>query len=145
MEAQKKNSKGAGTAGTIYDKRLQSPGRVENLIPTMWKPGQSGNPEKKNLKKKHLKYLRELGHTKVEIENIIAGMVAMNPKELETFIARPGATVLELTVGNAILKGMARGSLYAIDSILDRIHGKARETVDANIKAIQYNITIDIT
>jgi hypothetical protein len=121
---------GKGVAGTAADKRKQLPGNVENLRPYFWKPGQSGNPQRKNMRAKNTKYLKGIGYRPGEISDAIAGMCAMTQDELQMFCERPDATVLERTVGRALLVGMNKGTLWNLDTLLNRAHGMPKQEMD---------------
>jgi len=44
------------------------------------------------------------------------------------------ATILEKTIANAMRKSLQKGSLYSIDTLLTRVYGKPKETIDTNNK-----------
>ena len=90
--------------------------------------GQSGNP--KGPHKKLATQLKEIGYTKQEAAWTINGMLAMTLDELKSVWENPKSTVLEKTIANALRKSLEKGSLYSIDSLLDRTHGKATEKID---------------
>ena len=135
--------KSKGIAGTSADKRKRAPGNLANLKPTMWKPGQSGNPQKKNMRGKNTKYLRNIGYNQGEINDAIVGMLAMTLEELELFSTRPDATVLEKTIGKALLTGAQKGTLWNLDTLLNRAHGLPKASMELEEKKT-FNVTLNL-
>ena len=54
--------------------------------------------------------------------------MAMNLDELKEVWDNPAATVLEKTIASAIKKSITKGSLYSIESLLNRVYGSPKET-----------------
>ena len=134
---------GKGVAGTVADKRHKLPGNVKNLQPYQWKPGQSGNPKMLNVRRKTTNYLKKIGYNLYEINDALAGLLAMTPPELQEFIDRPNATVLEQTVGKSLLKGMRSGSLWNLETILTRTFGQPTERMEVEEKHI-FEVTLNL-
>jgi len=107
---------------------------VENLIP--FEKGKSGNPLGRP--KKYITLLKEQGYKKSEIDDTIQSMMAMTIAELQrVWDNKTEATVLELTIAAAIRKSITRGSLYSIETLLNRVYGKPQESVDMQHTLIQ--------
>jgi hypothetical protein len=104
----------------------------EDLIP--YKPGQSGNPNGRP--KKIVTKLKELGYSKDDINQTYMNMCAMNRKELEAIDKdRTGDyTIIEQIIAGALVKAHDKNSLYNLETLVTRVHGKPKETVDNNIK-----------
>jgi len=96
-----------------------------------FKKGQSGNP--KGQPRKLVSTLKNIGYTKAEAANTINAMLAMTLEELAE-IYKAG-NILERTIAHALKKSLEKGSLYSIDTLLNRTHGKPTEMleVDANV------------
>ena len=102
-------------------------------IPAGSKPfvkGQSGNP--KGQPRKMASLIAEIGYTKAEASNTINSMLAMTMDELKKIFENENATILEKTIANALRKSLEKGSLYSLDTLLSRTHGKPTEMVDMN-------------
>lgn len=103
-----------------------------------FKPGQSGNPNGRP--RKFVSQLREQGYKLAEVNDTIQVLMAMDIEELKTVFENPKATVLEKTVAAAIRKGIEKGSLFSIETLLTRVYGKPKETqqvsTDARIEII---------
>jgi len=90
--------------------------------------GQSGNP--KGQPRKLATQLKIIGYTKAEAADTINAMLAMNIIELKTIFENPDATILEKTIAAALKRSLEKGSLYSIDTLLNRTHGKPTEMID---------------
>ncbi len=69
---------------------------------------------------------------------------SLDESELSDIINTGTATILELTIARALLNGAKRGSLYAIESLLNRAVGLPRVTQDVNIEQRSFNITMSL-
>ena len=97
----------------------------KNLKP--FKKGISGNPNGRP--KKYVTTLRECGYKLSEINDTIQSMLQMNMDELKEVWEDRNATILEKTIANAMLTSLKRGSLYSIDTLLTRVFGKPKESI----------------
>lgn len=111
----------------------------ENLKP--FKKGQSGNP--KGRPRKWVSTLTDQGYKMSEVRDCILAMMAMTMDELKDAYENTNATALEKTVSNAIRKSIQKGSLYSMETLLDRVFGKPKETLDNHISGEIKNITIE--
>ena len=89
--------------------------------------GKSGNP--KGQPRKLATQLKIIGYTKAEAAKTIEAMLAMNILELKEMFENPNATILEKTIAAALKRSLEKGSLYSIDTLLNRTHGKSTEMV----------------
>lgn len=89
--------------------------------------GVSGNP--KGRPKKFTTLLKEQGYKTNEINDTIQSMLSLNVDELKQVFDEKNATILEKTIANALVRGLKRGSLYAIETLLSRTFGKPREQI----------------
>jgi predicted transcriptional regulator len=90
--------------------------------------------------KKYVTLLRESGYKLSEVNDTIQTIMAMDLDELKQVWDNPKATVLEKTIANALKKSLEKGSLYSIDTLLNRVYGKPKETsqvtTDSRIEVI---------
>lgn len=98
----------------------------------MWKKGQSGNPAGKP--RKLLSQIRGLGYTKAEVMCLINTMLAFKVQELRKIADNTESDMLERTIAKVLVKSFEKGSLYAIDNLLSRAHGKPAEMIDVQTK-----------
>jgi hypothetical protein len=84
--------------------------------------------------RKYVSLLKESGYKLSEINDTIQNMMAMDLDELKTVWDNPQATILEKTVANAMRKSLEKGSLYSLETLLTRVYGKPKETIDTNNK-----------
>jgi hypothetical protein len=102
----------------------------KNLIPFV--KGQSGNPNGRP--RKWITSLKEEGYKLSEVNDVIQVMMSMTISELKSIMEDDNATILEKTIANAMRKSLQKGSLYSIDTLLTRVYGKPKETIDTNNK-----------
>jgi hypothetical protein len=115
----------------------------ENPIPNNkpFKPGQSGNPNGRP--RKYVSTLREQGYKLSEINDCIQVMMAMTIEELKDAFENPTATVLEKTIAAAIKRSIEKGSLYSIETLLSRVYGKPKESVDMDLSG-EVTVTMNL-
>lgn len=94
--------------------------------------GQSGNPNGRP--RKYVSLLKEQGYKVSEINDTIQAMMSMDLEELKSVWDNPNATILEKTIAAAMRKSLEKGSLYSLETLLTRVYGKPKETVDTNNK-----------
>ena len=97
-------------------------------IQPKWNKGESGNPNGRP--RKWISQLKESGYKQSEINDCILVMLSMTLDELAEVYKNPKATIMEKTVANALKKSLEKGSLYSIDTLLNRAVGKPKESID---------------
>lgn len=105
---------------------------IKNEEKGYFKKGQSGNP--KGRPKKWVSTLRDSGYKMSEVRDCILVMMAMTMDELKDAFENKNATALEKTVAGAIRKSITKGSLYSMETLMDRVFGKPRETIDSQVE-----------
>ena len=70
------------------------------------------------------------GYTIHDIKVVIVFMFTMHPDELKQIPKLPHATILEITVARALLNGLKRSVLYNLETLLSRVFGKPKETIE---------------
>jgi hypothetical protein len=108
---------------------------------TKFTKGQSGNPNGRP--RKYVSTLREQGYKLSEINDCIQVMMAMTIEELKEAFENPTATVLEKTIAAAIKRSIEKGSLYSIETLLSRVYGKPKESVDMDIQG-EVTVTMNL-
>lgn len=88
--------------------------------------GETMNPNGRP--KKYVTLLREHGYKLSEVNDTIQTIMAMDMDELKKVWDNPKATILEKTIANALMTSLKKGSLYSIDTLLNRVYGKPKET-----------------
>lgn len=100
-----------------------------NISDHGFKKGQSGNP--KGRPRKFVCQLKEQGYKRSEINDTIQVMMSMTMEELKEKVwDNPNSTVMEKTIASAIKKGIERGDMTTLETLLDRVFGKPKMTVD---------------
>jgi hypothetical protein len=103
----------------------------EDIVKYQIQKGQVLNPTGRP--RKYTTILKEYGYKLSEINDTIQNMMAMTMDELKEVFENKDATILEKTIANAMHKSLKKGSLYSIDTLLNRVYGKPKEQVDSNI------------
>ena len=114
----------------------------ETILPFSWKKGQSGNPNGRP--RKFVCQLKDMGYNKQDITQTIENMMAMTIKELAEVFKDENATALEKTVANAIKRGIDKGTLYSIETLLNRVYGQPKQEVESKNENINLNTTVEI-
>ena len=104
--------------------------------------GETNNPNGRP--KKFTTLMKEEGYKLSEVNDSIQAIMAMDEKEIKKVLKNEGATMLEKTVAKAIIKSYEKGSLYSMDTLLSRVYGKPKETVDATVEAKVVNVTLNL-
>lgn len=112
----------------------------KNLIP--YQKGQTGNPNGRP--RKFVCQLKDMGYNKQDITQTIENMMAMTITELAEVFKDENATVLEKTVANAIKRGIDKGTLYSIETLLNRVYGQPKQEVESRNENINLNTTVEI-
>ena len=87
---------------------------------TEFKPGHSGNP--KGRPRKYVALSNEQADKLSQINQCIQEMV-MEQSELNAILNDATATILQKTVASAMLRSLQKGSLSAVQSLLNRVYG----------------------
>lgn len=108
------------------------------------------NPQNINRKgrpKKPVLSLKIDGYKLAEINDTIQAICSMDMEMLETIKDNPQSTILERTIASALSKGIDKGNLESIETLLNRVYGKPKEKVDIttngeNLNKPEYTINI---
>ena len=104
--------------------------------------GESGNPNGRP--KKFTTLLKEHGYSLSEVNDSIQAIMSMDEKQIKEVLKNEEATMLEKTVARAIIKSYEKGSLYSIDTLLNRVYGKPKETINQTVEAKVVNVTLNL-
>lgn len=80
--------------------------------------------------KKPVLCMKTEGYKLAEINDTIQAMCSMDLDQLRKIWDNPKATVLEKTLAAALRKGIEKGSLLNVETLLNRVYGKPKENVD---------------
>lgn len=119
-----------------------NPNVLDNL-----KPFKKGEDERRHLEgrpKKFTTLLKEHGYTLSEVNDSIQAIMSMDEKQIKDVLKNDEATMLEKTVAKAIIKSYDKGSLYSMDTLLSRVYGKPKESVEATVEAKVINVTLNL-
>ncbi|MFN7300221.1 MAG: DUF5681 domain-containing protein [Bacteroidota bacterium] len=109
-----------------------------------WQPGQP-SPNPTGRKPKFVTTFKKDGYTQSEVNDIILEMLSMSESELVTVTESKDATILETTIARALMNGAKKGSLYAMESLLNRSVGMPRITQDVSIENKEIIVTMNLS
>ena len=104
--------------------------------------GETANPNGRL--KKFTTEMAEKVYKLSEVNDSIQVIMSMDEKQIREVLKNDDATMLEKTVARAIIKSYEKGSLYSMDTLLSRVFGKPKETVDATVEAKVVNVTLKL-
>lgn len=108
----------------------RNPNALKNLKPC--KKGETHNPNGRPTNKlKELKLEYELSSD--DLQKVIMLLMDKNVKELEEIKADKTQPMLIASFASALLASYRSGNLNAISVLVDRLFGKAKQTVDNNV------------
>jgi hypothetical protein len=110
---------------------------------TLTRPAKGETMNPNGRPRKYVSTLRDQGYKLAEINDCIQVMMAMTVDELREAFENKQATVLEKTIAAAIKKSIEKGSLYSIETLLTRVYGKPKETVDMDVQG-EVHVTLNL-
>lgn len=105
-----------------------------------FKKGQSGNPLGAKLHSAELKAIKKL--TQDEVAMVGQLILDRNLIELMEIKNDKSASVLKVWFAAIAVKAITKGDASALDTILNRIIGKTKETIDANINVTKHKYVV---
>lgn len=69
--------------------------------------------------------LMESGYQLSEVKQCIGNLLALTIKEVEGVLDNPHATILELSIANALLTSHKKGNLDVVEILLSRRYGRS--------------------
>lgn len=112
------------------------------------KPFTSGYDQRRNgngRPKKLVTIISGYGLTPSQTTDIINEMMLLTEGELKLICDNEEATIFETTIAMALIKSKNKGSLYALETILNRGHGLPKMINDINLRQEKYEITLNLT
>lgn len=100
--------------------------RRKNIV--QWKKGQCGNP--KGRPKIMITELKGQGLSKVEAYAAIGMMLKLSKKELLAVSKSDTAPVWKISIARAIMRDISIGHFSTVETLFDRLFGKAKQTTE---------------
>ena len=116
-----------------------------NKLEPRWKKGESGNT--KGRPKKPVLQMKVAGYKLAEINDTIQAMCSMTIEQLREIWENPNATLLEKTIASSLRKGIEKGNLDSLETLMNRVYGKPNEKLDitsAGDKLDQNKIQVEV-
>lgn len=117
----------------------------EHLEPHKWQKG-IPSPNKQG-RPKSLKTIlnSEYAMTQAQCNEAILSMLAMTKTQIEQETNNPDSPMFYRIIGKAMLKSYSNGSLYAVESLLNRAVGMPKQQTDiTTTQEIPIFVTLDI-
>lgn len=111
------------------------PKKLENLKKRKsWKKGQSGNPKGSSGFSRARAQVKKLSAE--EFENFTTVLFTSTKEEVEAIAKDPDAPFMMQWMARAVLKGHTERSIGLVWPFLERLHGKAKESVTVDDKRV---------
>jgi hypothetical protein len=111
------------------------------------KPFAPGHDDRRNItgRPKSLKtILSGYGLTASQTTELINELMMYTESELKTLADDETATIFETTIATALLKSKNKGSLFALETIMNRAHGLPKSAQDITLQQKSYDITLTL-
>jgi hypothetical protein len=72
--------------------------------------------------------LSDLGYNNRQVSDTLLNILALTKSEIESISANENCSMLERLVSKALLKDLSKGSLWNVETIMNRAVGKPKET-----------------
>lgn len=112
------------------------------------KPFEMGHDDRRNGNGRPPKLktiLSGYGLTPSQTTQVINEMMLFTESELLNIASSKDATIFETTIATALIKGKSKGSLFALETILNRSHGLPKATNEMSIENKTTTITLDLS
>ena len=112
--------------------------------------GRPGNPNIQNQGKKFVKgdkrinksgrprkwisEIKDQGYALSEITDAIQVLISLDTEQLHEIRNNPKSTVLEITIAAAIIRSIQAGNLDSLETLMTRVFGKPKQSVDIDAK-----------
>ena len=96
-----------------------------------------GYDPRRNLKgrpRKWISDIKEQGYALSEITDAIQVLISLDVEQLQEIRNNPKSTVLEITIAAAIIRSIQKGDLDSIETLITRVFGKPKQSVDIDAK-----------
>lgn len=97
------------------------------------------NINKKGRPKKPVLQMKVEGYKLAEINDTIQAMCSMTAEQLREIWQNPKSTILEKTIASALRKGIEKGNLDSVETLLNRVYGKPNERLDITTQGDKIN------
>ena len=115
--------------------------KTEHLKP--WRKGdKSPNPSGRPTSIATL--LKNEGYSPSQVNCTILQLLTLTEFEISELQHNPNATILERTIAKALIKGLNTGSLYALESLLNRSMGMPNNKQNLQIESNSINVTLSL-
>lgn len=118
-----------------------------NPIPNN-KPFASGHDSRRNTNGRPPKLKTILaGHglTPAQAYELINELMMLNENELNVLANDSTATIIETTIAAALLKGKAKGSMYALELVLNRTLGLPKAAQEITLQDKRIEVSLELT
>lgn len=115
--------------------------KTDHLTP--WQAGQP-SPNPMGRRPKFVTTLKKMGYAKSEINDVILEMLAMTENELIEIISPDDTNILELTICKALFVNARRGSLNALEILLNRSVGLPVRQSEVQSKQEEYEVMLNL-
>lgn len=93
-----------------------------------WKPGESGNPDGLKPMSTEARIFKRM--TQAQVAELGTEILSGNVDALRKVVKNPTSTPLQVWFATSVLKGIAKGDVFALDKFLERVVGKVKDKID---------------
>ncbi len=110
---------------------------TEDIKKFQFKKGFDPKRNNNGAPRKLISSLSDLGYNNRQISDTMLNILALTKVEIESISENENCSILERLVSKALLKDLSKGSLWNVETIMNRAIGKPKETTQLQNEKIE--------
>ena len=110
---------------------------TEDIEKYQFKKGFDPKRNNNGAPRKLISSLSDLGYNNRQVSDTLLNILALTKSEIESISENENCSMLERLVSKALLKDFSKGSLWNVETIMNRAIGKPKETTQLQNEKIE--------